>query len=330
MQKLQQILNSYQGSCVLVCAGELDLFAPMLCASQGLSAAQIAREAKTDPRGTTVILDALAALGVLQKSDDSYSVPEEYRDALDSRHTNSFLPMIRHAAHCLRQWGQLAWTVKTGVPAPDHASIHGSRADWESFIQAMNSVSCTLAGPLVEKMKQAGLLSFRHVLDVGSGPGTFTIALLNAVPEAKATLFDLPDSLTVVKKRLADAGLVPRATFVGGDFYRDDLPSGVDFVWLSAIIHQHDREKSRDLYRKIYAALDKGGTLAVRDIVMNPDRTKPVMGAFFGVNMLANTETGRVYTFDEIREDMESAGFVDAQFPIKAEDMCSVITAKKG
>ena len=329
MQKLQQILNSYQGSCILMCAGELDLFGPMLRSSGGLTAVQIAKEARTDLRGTTVILDALAALRVLSKSGDSYSVPEEYRDVLDANHTNSFIPMIRHAANCLRQWGQLAWTVKTGVSAPDHASLHGPRTDWESFIQAMNSVSCLTVGPLVEKMKQAGLLSFRHVLDVGSGPGTYTIALLSAVPEAKATLFDLPDSLAIAKKRLTDAGLAPRATFVGGDFYRDDLPGGADFVWLSAIIHQHGREESRALYRKIYAALGPGGRLAVRDIVMNPDRTRPVMGAFFGVNMLANTDNGRVYTFDEIREDLESAGFTEVQFPIQAEDMGSVVTARK-
>ena len=329
MQKLQQLLNSYQASCILMCAGELDLFAPMLRLSKGVSAMEIAAEAGTNLRGTTMILDALTALEVLQKSGDSYGIPTEYREALDSGNPNSFIPMIRHSANCLRQWGQLAWTVKTGIPASDHASILGPRMDWESFIQAMNSVSCKLVGPLVEKMKQADLLSFRHVLDVGSGPGTYTIALLNAVPEAKATLFDLPDSLTIAKKRLADAGLAARTTFVEGDFYRDDLPGGVDFVWLSAIIHQHGRPESRNLYRKIYAALDQGGRLAVRDVVMNPDRTKPAFGAFFGVNMLANTENGMVYTFDEIREDLEATGFVGVQFPIQAEDMSSVVVAKK-
>ncbi len=312
-----------------MCAGELDLFAPMIRSPEGLSAEKIAEQARTDLRGTTMILDALAALGVLLKINGSYSIPEQYRRPLDASDPNSFLPMIRHAAGCMRQWGQLAWTVKSGIPAPDHTSIHGARADWEAFIQAMNSVSHILAGPLVEKMQQAGLLTFRHFLDVGSGPGTYTIALLGAVPNAKATLFDLPDSLTIAKQRLTDAGFADRATFVGGDFYRDDLPGGVDFVWLSAIIHQHGRDQSRALYRKIHAALEPGGTLAVRDFVMSSDRTRPLLGTFFGVNMLANTDTGMCYTFEEIREDLDSTGFVDVQLAIPAEDMCSVVVAKK-
>ena len=329
MQQLQKLLNSYQGSCVLMCAGELDLFAPMIHASQGLTGEEIAAKARTAPRGTLVILDSLVALGVLLKENGRYSIPEKYRQPLDSSDTNSFIPMIRHAANCQRHWAQLTWTVKSGAMTPQTPSIHGADADWEAFIQAMNSVSHVLVGPLVEKMKQAGLLTFKHFLDVGSGPGTYSIALLNAVPNAKATLFDLPDSLKIAKKRLADANVANRADFEEGDFYVNDLPTGADFVWLSAIIHQHGREQSRTLYRKIYAALEPGGRVAVRDFVMNPSRTEPLIGTFFGVNMLANTETGMVYTFDEIREDLETAGFTEIEFAIPAEDMCSVVVGRK-
>lgn len=312
-----------------MCAGELDLFAPLIQNPSGLTAEQIA-DAKAIPlRGTAVVLDALAALQIIEKQNNIYTIPERYREVLDINHPRTHIPMIRHLANCLRQWGQLAWTVKAGMPAPEYASIWGPRADVESFILAMNSAATPLVEPLVAKMKAHGLLDFSHFLDIGSGPGTYSMAFLRANPSAKATLFDLQSGLDIAKRRLTEAGLDSRATFVAGDFYRDELPSGADFAWVSAIIHQHDREHSRNLYRKIFTALEPGGRIAVRDFVMNTNRVEPFAGTMFGVNMLANTQTGMVYTFEEIRDDLEASGFGNVQYALPAEDMTAMVTAVK-
>jgi hypothetical protein len=42
---------------------------------------------------------------------------------------------------------------------------------------------------------------------------------------------------------------------------------------------------------------------------MSADRTQPLQGALFAVNMLAGTEGGRTYTFDEIKEGLTAVGF---------------------
>ena len=46
---------------------------------------------------------------------------------------------------------------------------------------------------------------------------------------------------------------------------------------------------------------------------MNADRTGPVNGLFFAVNMLVNTDNGDTYSFEEIGDWLAEAGFTDAR-----------------
>ncbi len=177
---------------------------------------------------------------------------------------------------------------------------------------------------------ELGPPQFRHLLDVGGATGTWTLAFLRAVPEAQARLFDLPDAKPLVEARLAQTPLGNRIRFVGGDFYRDPLPTGADFAWLSAIAHQNSRQQNRELFTKVWTALEAGGRIGIRDVVMEPCRTRPVQGARFAVNMLVHTKGGGTYTFQEFAEDLQSAGFRNPQWVIRREDMNSVILAEKG
>ena len=107
------------------------------------------------------------------------------------------------------------------------------------------------------------------------------------------------------------------------------MPAGCDFAWISAIIHQMSRAESRSLYKKALAALNPGGLVAIRDFVVDETRTSPVAGTFFGVNMLVNTETGRVYSLSEISEDLAAAGFAEARLAVDVPTMCAIVTARK-
>ena len=118
-------------------------------------------------------------------------------------------------------------------------------------------------------------------------------------------------------------------TLVAGEFYVDELPDGADFAWVSAICHQHSRRHNRELFAKVFRALVHGGRIAVRDIVMEPDRIGPREGALFAINMLVNTESGGTYTLAEYAEDLRSAGFENSQLQVKHEAMNSVIVAEK-
>ena len=188
----------------------------------------------------------------------------------------------------------------------------------------MHSVSGPIADDVITRW---GPPNFTHALDVGGASGTWTMALLRAVPGSRATLFDLPDAVKQARERLTGTEFNDRVTLTAGDFYRDELPSGADLAFVSAIIHQHCRDSNRDLFRKIHRALAPGGTIAIRDVVMNADHTSPQFGALFAVNMIVNTDTGGTFSFEELSEDLQAAGFVDPQWALKTEDMSSIVTA---
>jgi len=323
-QQILDMMNGFRPACVIGAAAELDVWTAL--GGQSLLAEQLAKKLHADLRATTVLLDAVASLGLLEKRDIHYSVPAELRGWLVEDSPETILPMLRHAMNILRSWSRLAWVTKAGIPAPRQPSIRGPEADRASFIAAMHVVSDPMADDLVQKL---GPPKFRRLLDVGGASGTWTLAFLRAVHSATATIFDLPDAIEQARQRLAGTEFADRVTLVAGDFYGDVLPDGADFAWVSAVCHQHSRRHNRELFARVFRALAPGGRIALRDVVMEPDRTSPREGALFAVNMLVHTDSGGTFTLAEYAEDLQSAGFDNPKLQVKHEAMNSVVVAEK-
>jgi len=103
----------------------------------------------------------------------------------------------------------------------------------------------------------------------------------------------------------------------------------LDLAWVSAIVHQNSWAQNRKLFEKVFAALEPGGLILIRDIVMDATRTRPETGAMFAVNMLVNTSGGGTFTVNELRDDLSAAGFSKARLMLRGEAMDSVVCAKK-
>lgn len=322
--EILELARSFQPACILAAAADFELFDALAAKPQ--TAAQVARRLKCDQRGITILLDALAALNLLTKRAGRYIVPTGVAKALTGTGADSVLAMVQHQANCLRRWVQLAKVIKTGRPAERTPSVRGERRDAAAFIGAMHAINAQVADEVVRDLQP---LSFKKILDVGGASGTWTIAFLQANPSATGIIFDLPHVIPMAEKRLTAAGLRKRVTLVAGDFYKDRLPTGVDFAWVSAIVHQNSRHQNRQLFRKVYRALDKGGRIAIRDIVMEKSRTAPVSGALFAVNMLVGTDNGGTFTFAELQSDLKASGFVGAKIERLDEGMNTVVVAKK-
>lgn len=323
-ERIQAMVAAFRPACVIGAAAELDIFTSL---SRGAASAQdLAAQLDCDARAMRALLDALAALQVVEKRGDRYAVPEDLRPALSAELPGNLLPSLWHSMNLVRRWSELARVVKSGVPAERRPSIRGQEADSAAFIAAMHTGSGPVADVVVRRVPGLG---FTHLLDVGGASGSWTVAFLRAIPGSTATLFDLPHAVSQARERLVREGLADRVRLVEGDFYEDDLPAGADFAWVSAIAHQHSRAHNRRLFAKVLKALDPGGRIGIRDVVMDETRTHPVMGALFAVNMLVGTDSGATYTFAEYAEDLQAAGFVEPRLVVSSDDMNSVILAGK-
>ena len=324
--ELLELARAFQVPCVLNAAAELDVFGAF--GGEALTADMLAERLGADRRGMRILADALASIELLVKDGDTYRPAPGVIDTLTESGTDSVLAMVRLSGNCARGWSELGAIAKTGKPLdPRPASVRGARADRETFIEAMNDISRRTADSLVAAI---GPLEFEHMLDLGCGPGTWTIAMLNANPGSRATLFDLPDAIPIAQRHIAAAGLEDRAEFVAGNFDTDEtLPGGADLAWVSAIVHQNSREQNRVFFARIFAALADGGQILIRDAVMEASRTAPQFGALFAVNMLVHTPAGDTFTFEELAEDLQSVGFTDATVLHPDERMNAVVRARK-
>ena len=316
-QQLLQLGRNYMECRVLLSAVELNLFEKLEQAP--LSATDLALHDKLDLRGLTILLDAATALGLLSKNGDHYHCPPELAPLLIGSKPDSVLPMLRHSANQWEKWSDLTEIVRGHVEPGRHPRTPESL---QAFIEAMDVVAPPNAAATVEAI-QIG--SARSLLDIGGGPGTFTAAFLNAFPNLTATLFDLPDVIKIARRRLQTTNLGERVRFHPGDFYSDNLPTGFNLALLSAIIHQNSPQQNRELYRKAFIALNRGGRLLIRDHIMEPSRVNPRCGAVFAINMLVSTAGGNCYTFDEISSDLAQVGFENTRVLIEDEAMNGLI-----
>ncbi|MFH0907627.1 MAG: methyltransferase [bacterium] len=322
-----ELVRGFQPSCVVIAGAELDVFT--ILDARPMNVAQLAGRIHGDLRATTILLDALAAMGFLDKGsgrEPVYRVPRAVAEVLTESGSTSMLGMVRHQGNCLRKWAQLADVVLHGKPAIRRPSVRGAGGDLVSFIRAMHEISEPMALPPISSL---GLLKFTHLLDVGGASGTWTIPFLRLNPEACATIFDQPKVIPMARRMMKKAGLASRVRLVPGSYHSDLMPKGADLAWVSAIVHQNSRAQNRAMFANVFSALVPGGRILIRDLVMDPSRTRPAGGALFAVNMLVATAGGGTFTFDELREDLSGAGFVKAKCLRRGEWMDSVVCATK-
>ena len=111
-------VRAFQPLCVMIAGAELDVFT--ILHAKPMNAAQLARRIKGDLRATTILLDALTAIGLLNKAthrEPVYRVPPAVAEVLTETGSQSMLGMVRHQGNCLRNWAQLAGVVLRGKPA---------------------------------------------------------------------------------------------------------------------------------------------------------------------------------------------------------------------
>jgi len=316
-QSIQHMARAFSRSRILLTGAELDIFS--LLAAEPLAAESVASRLGADTRAVTILLDALSAMGLLDKDGSLYRTPPDLIPVLTVGSDESILPSLLHSAHLWKTWSQLTDVVRKGGPASRPDRGEGDRT--KAFIGAMHVRALHDATELVRTVDPGAA---GRLIDVGGGSGSYTIGFLKAVPGMRATLFDLPEVISMARERISAEGLSDRVDLAAGDYNEDDLPGGHDLAFLSAIIHQNSHEQNITLYQKIHGALIPGGRVIVRDYAMTPDRTRPPSGALFAVNMLVNTEAGNSYTLEEIKAGLQAAGFERVKL-LKDDEMSSLV-----
>ena len=175
-------------------------------------------------------------------------------------------------------YGHLTHSVRTGEPGFREA--HGCGL-WEyldrepgaaaMFNESMSRVAAANAAAIVRAYDFTGV---RRLIDVGGGHGVLARAVLEANPELRGIVFDLPGVIEGTRAHLADAGLTDRCDAIAGDFFAA-VPEGGDVYVLSWILHDWDDDAAAHILANCRAAMRDGGRLLAVEMVV-PAEGEPV------------------------------------------------------
>jgi len=278
-----------------------------------LDEASLARNIDADARATGLLANALAALGVLHKSESSFALTDSARRYL-LRDSSEYLGgMILFDGALWDEWGRLERSIRTGNPARNPDMFQSTLEETVRFIRAMDSL-VRARGDASWVADHLDLCNVGSLADLGGGPGTYVAAMLKRWPHVRASIWDLPATLAVAREVLAEREptVHDRIGLVTVDYLKDKLPPGADAIFMSNIIHSEAEQTNAALMKKCFDALSPGGMLIVKDHIMNRGLTRPAAGAVFALYLLLTTH-GRDFSFDEVCSWMRDAGFRDLE-----------------
>jgi O-methyltransferase domain/Dimerisation domain len=314
---IMQLGLGFWGSKALLSAVELGLFSE-LAAAGPLEGDALRERLGLHERSATDFLDALVALGMLEREDGRYSntaATEVFLDRAKPSYVGGILEMAN--ARLYPFWGSLTEGLRTGELQNEakgggenfFEKLYADPQRLAQFAHAMTAVSMGAAQAIAAKFPWEDR---KTVIDVGCAEGIVPVQVALAHDHISGGGFDLPPLEPIFDKLVTGAGLADRLEFTGGDFFEQDLPQA-DVLVMGHILHDWDLDEKRVLLQKAYEALPEGGALIVYDAIIDDERRGNAFGLLMSLNMLIETPGGFDYTAADCRGWMQEAGFRESR-----------------
>ncbi len=301
-------MGGYRVAKILLVANRLGLFKHTDGA--GCSADALAERLGLPGEALVVLLRALVSMGLVAARGALY-----HNTALASAHLVAGKPdyvgnTLRMHDMLWENWSNLEAVLRTDQPWKTLPELLGAQ-DQEFTREYIRGMQPLAAAPSREIAQLLSDRPLKSVLDVGGGPGTYTLALLARNPHATGTVLDLATTLAVTRELLAGHAAAQRVLLREGNYLKDEYGADFDLVFMSHVTHDESPSNVALMARKAYAALSTGGRLAIHDWVVVPGTSPAALAsALFAVNLTTYT-FGRLYSREEYAEILRGAGFAD-------------------
>lgn len=306
--RIMELASVFYGSCVLFTASDLGIFAK-LAEMYSADAAMVAGGLDTDLRATALLLDACVALGLLTKVAGQYRNTPSTDMFLVPGKPGDLSRAIRFNRDVYDAWGKLPAFVRVGVPV-ERPEVHlgDDMERTRTFVLSMHGRAMGIGRAVVAQLDLRGR---KQMLDIGGGPGTYSTLIVQAYPELKSTVLDLPGVVAVGAELVAKAGASDRVTMLPGNYHSTPYPGDNDVVIIFGALHQESAESIEAILQRAYGALVSGGVIYILDMMTDETHTSPMFSALFAVNMALIARDGWVFSDKELSGWLAKAGFVD-------------------
>jgi hypothetical protein len=310
--RIMQTGLGFWASKTLLSAIEMGLFTELARGPESVDA--ITGRLGLHPRASRDFLDALVALGFLDREGDRYANTPETDLFLDRKKPSYLGGMLEMANSRLYPfWGHLTEALRTGAPQNEYKSggaglfetLYADPARLQQFLAAMTGISHGANVTIARAFPWADHQTF---VDVGTAQGDLAAQIALANPHVRGVGFDLPEVAPIFEEYVEGVGVTDRLSFQPGDFFKDDLPKA-DVILMGHILHDWDLATKKMLVRKAFEAVPTGGAFIVYETIIDDDRRVNAFGLMMSLNMLIETPGGFDYTGADCQEWMREAGF---------------------
>lgn len=308
--RLLNLLNGYQNTCVLVAAARLNVFEEL--ADEPRSSSDLANKLGVPVESFSRLVSALRCLGMVQDKLDVLHLTEDGAFFLKGRGTGDILTLID--GQYLRAWHELAASVTSGEAA--FKTIFGKgawehRRDTPHLNEAFNRFNERPQRRAVrEVLDNFDFSSYGTVVDLGGGNGYLVSGILERHPEVYGILFDQPHVIDGAAELVSNRSLAERCRLVPGSFF-ERVPDEGDLYVLQHILHDWNDEECAHILRTCRASMKPGAELLILEKIL-PSEDPPLFLVLRDLHMMT-VLGGRERTRSQYEQLLTTAGFgIDA------------------
>ncbi|XP_075592987.1 putative bifunctional dTTP/UTP pyrophosphatase/methyltransferase protein isoform X2 [Balearica regulorum gibbericeps] len=331
--KILELMDGFRASKALFVASKMKIF-DHLKDKGPLKAVDIANEVGTSVCGTERLLDACAALGLLEKTPQGYSNTDSANTYLTLDGEYSLHGYIIHSNdHLWPLFTNLESAVKEGSRQNHRAfgkkaedlfkDYYCSQEVKQRFMAAMHSIAHLTARDVATAFD---LSQFKSACDLGGCTGALAHELVQIYQNLKVTVFDLPEVIANTSYFQPSGQHTAPVTFVAGDFFKDNLPEA-DLYILSRVLHDWPDEKINVLLSKISSVCKPGCGILLAEMVLDDEKKNRSTVLLQSLNMLVQTE-GKERSGSEYRELLEQHGFTNVKIRLTGNLLDVVLCVK--
>lgn len=303
---------SFVRSKLLMSALEMNVFEELQ--KEPGTAGQLMARLGLHERGARDFLDALTALGLVERSGDVYrNAPAAAQHLIPGQqgYVGGFLALTTEFMGA--GWESLTDMLRTGKAHGQEsgevpfARIFRDATLLRQFLSAMDALNTAIGRELTRRFDWSQYSSFA---DIGGARGNLAAQLLEAYPHLKGSVFDRAAMRAFAEELASARGVASRLTFYGGDFFTDELPEA-DVLIFGNVLHDCPVAARRELIQRAHDVITPGGAVIVYDPMIDDERVN-ADNLLLSLSMMLQSPAGNEYMPAECRDWMRAAGLEDA------------------
>lgn len=297
------VLSGHMAAKCLCVASELGIFEALKSDAYNLS--EISGKINVSTGPLRIMMDAMVALGFLERDGDTYKNTPVTATFLSGQATTGLRPILTLWDKVVYpQWATLEDAVRS------NKRTYGLPEFTEQEHAIFNAGVSALTAPSAHALaRQYDFGRHRRVLDLAGGMGLFLMEALQQHELLQGTLFEITATAEAVKRELGNTSLATRLSVIDGDLFKDAIPGDHDAIIVANVVHMFSPDTNLTLLDHIRQAASAGARLLLVDFWTDPTHTQPVFAALMAAKFHIFSGEGDVYSVEELKQWLSDTGW---------------------